>query len=37
LAVRTRSGEDLGVMTLDEVLTLINSDVASRGHHRLEE
>jgi len=37
LAVRTRSGEDLGVLSLDEVATLIHTDVASRGHHRLEE
>jgi threonyl-tRNA synthetase len=37
LAVRTRSGEDLGVMSLDEVQRLIQAEVASRGHHRLEE
>jgi threonyl-tRNA synthetase len=37
LAVRTRSGEDLGVMSLAQALTLIQTDIASRGHHVLEE
>jgi threonyl-tRNA synthetase len=36
LAVRTRSGKDLGSMPLDEVLELIQSDIAGRGRHSLE-
>jgi threonyl-tRNA synthetase len=31
LAVRTRSGQDLGVKSLEEVAALIRSDAASRG------
>jgi len=31
LAVRTRSGADLGVMSLEEVAARIAQDVASRG------
>jgi threonyl-tRNA synthetase len=37
LAVRTRSGKDMGVMTLDEVKALIQSDIAKRGRHSLED
>ena len=31
VAVRTRSGEDLGVMSIDDFITLLNDDVAKRG------
>jgi len=37
LAVRTRSGKDLGVMPLEEVATRIARDAASRGHDLLED
>ena len=37
LAVRTRSGKDLGVMSPEQVAALILSDVASRGRHSLED
>jgi len=37
LAVRTRSGKDLGVMPLKEVATRILSDIAGRGRHSLED
>jgi len=37
LAVRTRSGKDLGVMPLEEVAARIVRDTASRGHDLLEE
>jgi len=37
LAVRTRSGKDLGVMPLEEVATRIARDAASRGHDFLED
>ena len=37
LAVRTRSGKDLGVMSLEQVAALIQSDIASRGRHSLED
>jgi len=37
LAVRTRSGKDLGVMTLEQVATLIQSEIASHGRHSLED
>jgi threonyl-tRNA synthetase len=37
LAVRTRSGKDLGAKSLDEVAALIRSDVASRGRNSLED
>jgi len=31
VAVRTRSGEDLGVMSIDDFIKLLNDDVAKRG------
>jgi threonyl-tRNA synthetase len=31
LAVRTRSGEDLGTMSIEAFITLLNDDVSSRG------
>ena len=37
LAVRTRSGKDLGVLPLEEVAAQIARDVASRGRHLLED
>jgi threonyl-tRNA synthetase len=37
LAVRTRSGKDLGVLPLQEVATRIQSDIAGRGRHSLED
>jgi len=37
LAVRTRSGKDLGVMPLEEVAARIARDAASRGHDLLED
>ncbi len=37
VAVRTRSGEDLGVMSLDEVETFLNAEIASRGLTILED
>jgi threonyl-tRNA synthetase len=37
LAVRTRSGKDLGVLPLAEVATRILSDIAGRGRHSLED
>lgn len=37
LAVRTRSGKDLGAKSLAEVAALIESDVSSRGRNLLEE
>ena len=37
LAVRTRSGKDLGVMPLEEVAARICRDSASRGHDLLED
>jgi threonyl-tRNA synthetase len=36
LAVRTRSGQDLGVKSLEEVAALIQSDAASRGRSSLD-
>ena len=36
LAVRTRSGKDLGSLSLEEVAELIQSDIAGRGRHSLE-
>ncbi len=36
LAVRTRSGKDLGTLPLEQVVELIQSDIASRGRHSLE-
>jgi hypothetical protein len=37
LAVRTRSGKDLGAMPLEEVAARIARDVASRGLGQLED
>ena len=37
VAVRTRGGEDLGVMTLDEFEDHLKRDIATRGHVVLEE
>jgi threonyl-tRNA synthetase len=37
LAVRTRSGKDLGVMPLEEVAARIARDAAARGRDLLEE
>jgi threonyl-tRNA synthetase len=37
LAVRTRSGKDLGVMPLEQVAALLGSAIASRGRHCLED
>jgi len=37
VAVRTRSGEDLGSMTLDAFIDHINADIASHGRVVLEE
>ncbi|OUR74532.1 threonine--tRNA ligase, partial [Methylophaga sp. 41_12_T18] len=37
VAVRTRKGEDLGVMTLDEFAATLTEDVASRGRIILED
>ncbi|MBS0395921.1 MAG: threonine--tRNA ligase, partial [Proteobacteria bacterium] len=37
LAVRTRSGKDLGVLPLEGVATRILSDIAGRGRHSLED
>jgi threonyl-tRNA synthetase len=37
LAVRTRSGKDLGAMPLEKVAALIVSDIAGRGRHSLED
>ena len=37
LAVRTRSGKDLGVMPLEEVAARIARDAATRGHDLLED
>jgi hypothetical protein len=34
--VHTRSGKDLGSMTLEQALELIQSDIAGRGRHSLE-
>ena len=36
IAVRTRSGDDLGVMTLDDFAVLLNKDIAQRGRTVLE-
>ncbi|MFK8081526.1 MAG: threonine--tRNA ligase [Granulosicoccus sp.] len=32
VAVRTRNGEDLGVLTLEELNLMLNNEVANRGH-----
>jgi threonyl-tRNA synthetase len=37
LAVRTRSGKDLGAMSLDAVAALLRSAIAGRGRHVLED
>ncbi|WP_297528402.1 threonine--tRNA ligase [Thiohalobacter sp.] len=37
VAVRTRSGEDLGTMTLDALVERLSSEIASRGRAALEE
>jgi len=37
LAVRTRSGQDLGSMPLEKVAELILTDIAGRGRHSLED
>jgi len=37
VAVRTRKGEDLGVMTLDKFAQTLQKDVASRGRLILED
>lgn len=37
VAVRTRKGDDLGVMTLDELVKILHEDVASRGRIILED
>jgi threonyl-tRNA synthetase len=37
VAVRTRSGEDLGTMSIDEIAKRFSSEIACRGHAVLEE
>jgi hypothetical protein len=37
LAVRTRSGKDLGAMPIGEVAAQITREAVSRGHNLLEE
>jgi threonyl-tRNA synthetase len=37
VAVRTRSGEDLGAMSIDEVANMFSLEIARRGHAVLEE
>ena len=37
VAVRTRSGEDLGTMSVDDLVNKFSSEIASRGHTVLEE
>jgi threonyl-tRNA synthetase len=37
VAVRTRSGEDLGSMSLDDLVTRLSDEIASRGHAVLED
>ncbi|MGI9330186.1 MAG: threonine--tRNA ligase, partial [Gammaproteobacteria bacterium] len=37
LAVRTRGGEDLGSMTTEEFVTLLRTELASRGRHVMED
>jgi threonyl-tRNA synthetase len=37
VAVRTRSGEDLGSMSVEDLATLLNSEIAGRGHPVLED
>jgi threonyl-tRNA synthetase len=35
VAVRTRSGEDLGAMSIEDVVSRFSSEIASRGHTAL--
>jgi len=37
VAVRTRSGEDLGAMSVDDIVNRFSSEIACRGHAVLEE
>jgi threonyl-tRNA synthetase len=37
LAVRTRSGDDLGSLTIDEFVARLDAEVASRGRHVMED
>jgi threonyl-tRNA synthetase len=37
LAVRTRAGKDLGVMSLPQVAALVSSAAAGRGRHSMED
>jgi len=37
VAVRTRKGEDLGVMTPDEFMDTLNEDIARRGRINIED
>jgi threonyl-tRNA synthetase len=37
VAVRTRSGEDLGSMSVEDLATRLNSEIAGRGHPVLED
>jgi threonyl-tRNA synthetase len=37
VAVRTRSGEDLGTMSIDDVVEMFSLEIARRGHAVLEE
>jgi threonyl-tRNA synthetase len=37
VAVRTRSGEDLGSMPVEALITRLSDEIASRGHAVLEE
>ncbi len=37
VAVRTRGGEDLGSLSIDEFVRCLNADVAGRGHTTLED
>jgi threonyl-tRNA synthetase len=37
VAVRTRSGEDLGTMSIDDVANRFSLEIAGRGHAVLEE
>ena len=37
VAVRTRSGEDLGSMSVADLVTRLSDEIASRGHAVLED
>ena len=37
VAVRTRNGKDLGSMTIEEFVTLLRAELASRGRHVMED